>query len=456
VVDEVREEFEAATGATLTVTSVPLEGAFNALMDDAASGARSYDGAMISMQWLGELVEGSLVVPLGAYWADGSGKYPTFDLESEPEALKRLRFFGGEMFAAPIDCDGQVLYYRRDLLTDQHHAKAFADEYGYALPVPPRTWEQLRDVARYFNGKPNGIDGSPVSGMALALEVGGQGMYHYASLSAPHVIGPENPDLWWFDPDTMDPLVASQGHVRAASMLKELYGLGPEAMAGWSLDEALDSFLTGSAVFTFSGGGVTTRAMAQKQPTVGKLGCAQLPGTVAYVNPSTGEEFPAAEPNIVGNTTGDSWSGVVLTGSANPDLTYYLWALLATEPKERYYAARGADGVDPGRSYQMPRPVGSGSIDDYIAQGWDAKDAEEYTRAYFDTFTNPLQLPYLRIPGSGRYWSALDIRLSQFWTGQLASAEEALAKVVADFDEITDGLDRDRQRQSYRTSLDIE
>ena len=31
--------------------------------------------------------------------------------------------------------------------------------------------------------------------MSLHLKVGGQGMYHYTSLSAPYVIGPNNTNL---------------------------------------------------------------------------------------------------------------------------------------------------------------------------------------------------------------------------------------------------------------------
>ncbi|MBL8127559.1 MAG: ABC transporter substrate-binding protein, partial [Chloroflexia bacterium] len=55
-----------------------------------------------------------------------------------------------------------------------------------------------------------------------------------------------------------------------------------------------------------------------------------------------------------------------------------------------------------------------------------------------------------------RYWAGLDIRLSEFFTGQVATAEEALANVAADWDETTDGLDRDLQLASYRTSLGLE
>ena len=65
-------------------------------------------------------------------------------------------------------------------------------------------------------------------------------------------------------------------------------------------------------------------------------------------------------------------------------------------------------------------------------------------------------MPYLRIPGAERYWSAMDIRLSEFMTDQVATAEEALANMADDWNEITDMLDRETQKASYRTSLGLE
>ncbi len=456
--DEVRAEFEAATGAKLTIVADPIEGAFPKLIQDQSSGTNSYNGYQISMDWLGELVEGDYVLPIDDWVNDTSGKFPDISqtIAEEPDSLKQLRSYGGKMYVVPNDCDGQILYYRRDLLTDDAHRQAFQQEYGYELPVPPQTWDQVLDIAKYFNGKPNGIDGNPISGVSLHLKVGGQGMFHYASLSAPYVIGPENPKLYWFDPENMNALVNSEGHRRAMVMITELFKLGPEAMAGWALGEAWDYFLKGNAVFTYSWGDVTPLAIERKEPTVGRLGAAPLPGTMAYVNPKTGEEYKVETPNFVGNTTGGSWSGVVLKSAPDPDLVYYFWALMSVPSKQTFYAARGTDGVDPGRTYQYVPPYGTASIDDYVAQGWDPKDAEEYCGAYKANYENPLILPYLRIPGANQYWrNAMDTRLSEAVTGQ-STPEDALKNMAADFEAITDQMGRDLQLESYRKSLGLE
>jgi ABC-type glycerol-3-phosphate transport system substrate-binding protein len=209
--DEVRPEFEAATGAKVTIIPDPIAEAFPKLLDDQANGTNQLDASMIGMWWLGELVAGDFLLSYDDYYADTSGKFPQFKFEDELPAMQALRMYDGKKYVVPYDCDGQVLYYRRDLLADETHMAAFQDEYGYELAVP-QTWDQLRDIAKYFNGKPLGGDAGNGNGISMHLKVGGQGMFHFMSLSAPYLIGPENPKLYWFDPDNMDPLVESEGH----------------------------------------------------------------------------------------------------------------------------------------------------------------------------------------------------------------------------------------------------
>lgn len=454
--EEVRAEFEAATGATVTIVLDPIGEAFPRLLDDVASGTNQFDVAMIGMWWLGELVYGEYLLPYDDFVADTSGKFPQFDPADELPGIQALREYDGKKYVVPYDCDGQALYYRRDLLSDPAHMEAFKTEYGYDL-APPQTWEQVRDIAKYFNGKPLGGDAETGHGISMHLKVGGQGMFHYMALSAPFVIGPENPKLYWFDPDNMEPLVESEGHRRAMAVYAELVQYGPEAMAGWALGEAWDYFLRGNAVFTYSWGDVAPLAVERDSFVKGKIGTAHLPGTMAYVNPKTGEEYATDTPNLVGNTIGGSWAGVILAGTDEPELAYYWLALTATEPKQRFYAARGTDGVDPGRLSQMPPDVvegGTGDIADYTNQGWDETDAKEYVKAYYDTFQNPNQFPYLRIPGTAEYWNAMDIRLSESITGQ-STPEEALTNMANDFREINERLGTDIQLDIYKKSLGL-
>ena len=119
--EEVRAEFEAATGATVTIVADPIGEAFPRLLEDAATGIEQFDAAMIGMWWLGELVAGDYILPYDDYYDDTVGKFPQFNFEDELPGMQALRVYDGKKYVVPYDADGQVLYYRRDLLTDPAH-----------------------------------------------------------------------------------------------------------------------------------------------------------------------------------------------------------------------------------------------------------------------------------------------------------------------------------------------
>lgn len=455
---EVRDEFEAATGATLDIVLAAMNDTLPNLLQDVANETGTYDASIIGAWWLGELVEGDYLLPIDDWIGDE--RFPQWTLESVLPGIRNLMQYDGKTYAIAYDGDGQAFYYRRDLFTDPEISAEFEAEYGYAIPDPPETWDQVIDLAAFFNGRPYGPDGAPISGITMHLAVGQQAMFHFMSFSAPFVIGPDNPQLYWFDPETMDPLVTSPGHVDAINTLVELAKHGPEAMMAWGLTESWDYFLGGNAAMTYTWGDLG--ALAQETPerggksmVKGVTKTAQIPGTMRYYNIATGEYVDTETPNIVGNTTGGSWAPVISKFAKSPEAAYYLMALMATEPKSKAYAARGFDGVDPGRTFHFPPPNGTGDIADYVKAGWDEQDAIDYTDAYYKLFSNPLQFPYLRIPGTFEYWLALDTHLSEAMTGQ-SSPEEALQATASDFDEITDRFGRDLQLESYKRSFGFE
>ena len=86
--------------------------------------------------------------------------------------------------------------------------------------------------------------------------------------------------------------------------------------------------------------------------------------------------------------------------------------------------------------------------------GWSEADVRPYLRAYFENFSSPLRLSYLRIPGTSGYSQALDVHLGEAVAGQ-TTPEDALPATAGDFEEITIRLKRDKQLRSYRTSLGL-
>jgi multiple sugar transport system substrate-binding protein len=448
---ELKAEYEAATGATLEIVQRPVEELFSNLMSDLVNGTHRYDACIAGAWWLGDLIEGNYLLDYDRYYDDP--RFPAWDIKQVLPAPRSLLTFGGHKYMVANDHDGQVLYTRRDLLADPRHRAAFQRAYGYPLDVPA-TWEQVRDVAEYFNGKDLNGDGEPDHGVVLPLMVGAQGMFHYMSLSAPFVIGPANPNLYWFDPDTMKPLIDSPGHVRAMTVLVDLVKFGPREMLRWDLGRGWDHFLAGRAAIALTWGDLGALAQQHGSRVRGKVVAAPLPGTRAYYDVVHRQWMSTSEPHRVGNTTGGSWAGVISRASKSPAATYYFLALMASQPKSEVYAARASDGIDPGRRFHFLPPQGTARIENYVRAGWDPADVRDFLRAYYDTYTNPLQFPYLRIPGAYNYWQVLDIHLAQAAAGHL-SPEAALKATAIDFEEITIRLGRDRQRRAYRASLGL-
>ena len=448
---EVKDEFETATGAKLDITAVSLDEHFANFISDVTNHTRKYDVSIAGAWWLGALAGGDFITPYDRYYNDP--RFPKWNIDDVLPGPRSLLLYGGKKYMVANDHDGQVMYYRRDLFADARHQEAFRKQFGYPLAVP-QTWDQFRDVAEYFNGKDLNADGVPDHGVSLHLKVGAQGMFHFMSFSAPFVIGPRNPKLYWFDPKTMRPLMDSPGHVRALTALVDLVKFGPREMLGWDLRQSWNHFLAGRAALTFTWGDLGALSQEEGSKIRGKIGAAPIPGTLEYYSIADGKWVKTDTANRVGNVTGGSWAGVISRDSKVPEASYYLLALMANADKSLVYAARGTDGVDPGRTSHFLPPRGSAKIDDYLRFGWDEGDIREYLQAYFDNYNNKLQMPYLRILGTFSYWQALDIHLAEAVGGQL-SPEAALRAAVVDFEEITLRLGREEQRRVYRASMGL-
>ena len=294
------------------------------------------------------------------------------------------------------------------------------------MPVPPRTWQQVLSVSRFFNGKDWNGDGDPDDGISLHLKVGGQGFFHFMSLSAPFAITPAPGDdptvvtkhhnIYWFDPDDMTAVINSPGHVRALEFLQELAATGSQSQFGWELGEAWDNFLNDNAVLLFSWGDVGSLAQDPNASTIqGKLGGAPIPCSEVWYDLELGTFVEDSEnPNCVSNLVGASWHGVISKNSDVQDLAYYFLAMQAQPDILFWNVTYGWTGVDPSSTTHLFPPAGEASVDDYVAAGYNAADVESYITAYGQNlFDFPISQTYLRIPGTPEYWNILDIRLAQ-------------------------------------------
>ena len=457
-----RKKFEQLTGATYDIVEIPFAELREKIFTDFITGAHKYDVIINCSNYYGDYINNGWIQPIDKYFNDP--RFPKWDRKSIAPAVANLMKWGGHWYGTNNDHDAQVLYYRRDIINDPKWQAEFKKEMGHPMPVKMDTWEDVLEIAQFFNGKDWNGDGDPDDGITLHLKVGGQGFFHYMALSAPYVVTPYpgNPptkvtryhNVYWFDPETMEPLINSPGHVRALEMLLKLSKAGPPAMWGWSLGEAWADFLSGNAVFCFSWGDVGSLSQDPKQSKIiGKLGARGIPGTKHPYDLEQKKFLNLDKPNMVGNQVGCSWHPVLSKWAKNPDLCYYFMAWQATPPINHWNVATGWTGIDPGTTYDWFPPHGTASVEDYVKGGYNAGDAKYFINAFENNFYDyKIFQNYLRIPGTPELEEVWDVHLSEAVTGQI-SPKEALDRTYKDWVRIINDQGKEKELKLYQASI---
>lgn len=452
-----RPAWQELTGAQLDIVEMPLAEQLPTTLNDLRLGVGQFDGFIQGAWYMGTYVTPGFIEPIDDYMDDD--RFPSWDPDWLPPALQQLHTWGDSWYGTPNDSDGQVLYWRDDILSDAEWQQRYEDEVGEPMPFPIETWQDVIDIAAFFDGKDwDDNDDEEDDGIVMHYRVNEQGMFHYMTFSAPYVVRPGDTvdrctNNYWFDPETMEPLIDSPGHVRALERLVELSQYGPPAQVSWDLGTAWDWFLRGKAIFVFSWGDVGSLVQDESRSNIkGRIGASILPGTDEVYNMCSEEWETLDEPNVVGNTIGGSWHGVISTVSENPEAVYSLYALMATEPVSLWNVQRGWTGVDPGWSVHFLPPEGNASLEGYLENDWNESDLQFYLEAYHDNFFADTMLPYLRIDGAEEYWRALDQNQNAAMTGEM-SPQEALERTADRWREITERRGVDQQLEQYQESI---
>lgn len=458
-----RPAFEAVTGATLEIVEIPSSDLYSTTATDFITGQYTYDVINVGSWYYGDYIPNGWIQPISDFV--GQEGFPYWEPDKVAGPLQTLLRWEGEWYGALNDGDAQLLYYRKDILEDPEWQAAYEEEVGEPMPYPIETWQDLLAICQFFSGKDWNDDGDPDDGISLHLAAGGQGMFHFMSLSAPFSITPAEGDdptvvtkydnVYWFDPDTMEPLINTPGNVAALEFLIELAATGSEAQFGWELAEAWDNFLNGNAIATFSWGDVGSLAEDPSRSTIqGLLGASRIPCSEVWYDRETGEFVEDAEnPNCVGNTTGGSWHPVMSAFTDTPELAYYLMAMHANPEINFWNVIYGWTGVDPNSTSQLFPPRGTASVEDYVEAGYNANDAEEFITAYGENlFSFPIYQTYLRIPGTVTFWDTMDVRLNQVMTGQ-ATPEEGLDLIAEEWNAVNEDLGMEQQLELYQAAI---
>ena len=233
-------EFEKLTGAAFNITQV----SFDKLYQETLLGLRQgkYDVLYFGSMWIADVQQ--YLEPLPQMMLE-SAQY-----QDVLPHYKRVASWGDTAYMVPIDGDRHYLQYRRDLLEDPGYKTEFKKKTGRELAVP-KTWPELQEIARFFHGRQL-PDGSVISGLAEVTVSDALLGNYFIKRAAPYAKHPEVKGGFYFDLETMEPLVNTPGWVAALEDFVAARDLYPEGGNRMSFFEVIKTFGRGNVVFSDS------------------------------------------------------------------------------------------------------------------------------------------------------------------------------------------------------------
>ncbi len=405
-------QWEQLTGSKVTVVELSYTDLYSKQMQDHLTGGGAYDVATFSPGWLIDFAAAGVVEPLNPYMekylnpADLEDYLPAYGAEGYGR-------IGDTWYGFPDDGDLLVLYYRKDLFEDEANKADFKAKYGYDL-VPPETWEQFQDAGEFFTEK----FAPDIYGGAVQRLEGQNFQFWHGPFSS---YGGQ-----FFDEETMTPGINSEAGVQALTNVVEQNKWMPPGIEKWGFMEVLSAWMDGKLAMIitwppigrWSAGYGTTSKQLEWVPAsavVGKVGYKPQPGP---------------RPGHAGGFT------IAVSADSQNKECAYLFAQWMNSPDVSLqrvmlpYALR-----DPFRTSHFSSPL--------YRSAW--PDAPEY----LDTLEKGAEIMQMElgIPGAREYMEALEIAITSAVAGE--DPQAALDKAAATWEEITDRLGRDSQRDAY-------
>ena len=439
------EEFEALTGAKIVVNEVPFAEIFQKLLTDWATGTNSIDVGVFASGWGVELVNAGLVENLDPYIAEDD-KIDIADIA--PYFREFNQRIGGNTYLITVDGDFQMLYYRSDVL-------------GAAGLEPPRTWEEYLEVAAAVHGQDMNGDGEADYGSCIFKKRNAQSYFAIGSIAASFNQTQGTGEGFWFDQETMKPLINNAGWARAFEIYKATGEYGPADELNQDIGDTRALVTSGRCALAIDWGDIGPLSIDEGGEAIrDRIGAVIMPGTREVVDHATGELVqcdPVRCPHAVDGinyapyAAFGGWAGAV--NSASDDMVkraaYDFLSYMNQAAQSNVDVTIGWTGYNPYRNSQL------NDTTNWVQAGFSEEFAENYLGAIRDSLNHPNMASDIRLPGAQQYTGVvLDRELARFLAGEI-TAEQALSNIETAWEEITEDFGRDEQRTMYRLGLGI-
>jgi len=439
-------EFKSMTGHTVEAIEVSFGDIFPKAKQAAMTKSDAFDMLLAANIWMADFVGLGYVIPLDDYLA-GEDWYPS----DVPEGIIKKNTFGGKTYGLICDNDNQYLFYRKDILGNPDYQAKFKKEYGYAYNVPPKTLEEMVDVAEFFNNWDWDNDGDVEYGFITNTKRGAQAYWYSFSWTAPYAVIPSDkistPGIFFFNPETMDPLVNNPGWVKGLDLYAECLKKGGAPGLDWVRADVINEIVLGHAAMAIDWGDIGPHTYSDVSVVQGKVGYALPPGSKEYWDWKQNKWVKTDKVNYAPVHCFNGWSWYITSVTKHPDIS---WDFISFMMSERISSI---DVATPDSGFQPWRISHSENLDSWKANGWDEADAKAYIQNTINVTDHPNSVIDLRVPGASDYFEGVyEPYLTTVLSGE-NTAQEALDKIANEWDALTDRLDRDNQIDFYQWHL---
>lgn len=433
------KQFGELTGATVNVVHVPFGDLFQRIMIPFQTQQAAYDVLFYASLWLGDYNRFLAEVP--AAYQETSG------MKSVTDTYRRIATVDGKMLQYTMDGDRHYLKYRSDVFSDPKMQAMFKEKTGRDLAVPA-TWEEYNEVAATFNNMDWDGDGKPNFGSAEVTKRDDLMFSAFISRVAPYAKHPDVGGGFFFDLETMTPLVNTPGWVRGLELFVAAQGAMPPGGTSFGLGDEIFSFGGGQALMSYSWDDAFIQAMQADSPIRNKVAAAVLPGAKEVWNRKTNQWDKFEEPNRAAYVTW-GWSSAVAATSQNQDMAFDFLCFFSNEANTLADLQIGRFGVNPYRDAHFDPAFYQTEM------GWDANVATTYTETLKGVDTAANQVFDLRVPGVGEFMSSMAAGVARAQAGEV-TAQVALDGVAEEWKAIVERIGADKVRAAYANVVALE
>lgn len=235
--------FTEQTGITVQLDKVSTGDIQAKALQDLTLGGCTYDNVEILDTAMGALAD--QMAPLEPFLTKDGVDPATFKAGFVPWAVQTATF-GDSLKYHPFYSGAKAVAYRKDLLEDPKNQADFQAQFGYALPIPPTTPQQLVDIAKFFTK--DGKYGIVFSGKSDSAETTIADLVFRSGIQG---YTDESGNSLWGGPKHPENKAAVEA---AAQWMQDLVykdKVAPTDVTGMGTDEAVASYAAGQAAMIY-------------------------------------------------------------------------------------------------------------------------------------------------------------------------------------------------------------